>query len=132
MQKWKEPDLRLTSLEAFVILAEERSLPCAGRRLSITQGTVKRRVDALQGWLDKALFADTSTFTLTTEGLRFIPVAKDILVTLEGARTTLRPEATTLQRRIAMKANRSSVVRQPEVGSDTGYSGDVKTTVNRK
>jgi DNA-binding transcriptional LysR family regulator len=86
--------LRLIWLEAFVLAVDGESFTKAGAELGINQGTASKYVTYLEDWLGLPL-TDPGTTVLTSAGERFIPVARQVIAALTGARALERHMAET-------------------------------------
>ena len=82
---------RLSSLAAFVAVAEEDGFAAAGRRLGLATSSVTRQVDALEAHLGLPLVnRSTHGITLTDAGERYLANARDVLDRLDAADRDVR------------------------------------------
>lgn len=81
----------LSSLEIFLIVAEEGSVTRAAKRLSRAPSNVTTRIQALEGQMDAALFSrDGKRMTLTPEGEVFVSYAKRLTALAGEAQAALK------------------------------------------
>jgi DNA-binding transcriptional LysR family regulator len=77
---------RLNAMKVFTVVAEERSLSAAGRRLGMSAPAVTRAIAALEDHLgSKLLFRTTRIVRLTEPGARFLSDCKRILSEIDEA-----------------------------------------------
>jgi DNA-binding transcriptional LysR family regulator len=70
--------MRLEQLQAFLAIAETGSFQGAARKCGVTQSTISRQIQALEGDLGLELFHRTSQAKLTLAGERLLPRARKI------------------------------------------------------
>ncbi|HEB54703.1 MAG TPA: LysR family transcriptional regulator [Gammaproteobacteria bacterium] len=81
----------ITSLQAFVCVAESGSFSRASEQLYITQPAVSKRIAALESELDTTLFDRIGRqISLTESGQALLPRARHILLEIEDSRRILR------------------------------------------
>ncbi|MBB3590437.1 DNA-binding transcriptional LysR family regulator [Rhizobium sp. BK529] len=81
----------LSSLEIFLVVAEEASVTRAAKRLSRAPSNVTTRIQALEGQMHAVLFSrDGKRMTLTPEGQLFLSYAKRLTALAEEARLALK------------------------------------------
>lgn len=82
--------MSLRQLEYFVMVADERHVGRAARRLHVAQPPVSRQIRALEDELGASLFERTPRgMTLSPAGATFLGHARAILDAVEGARTSV-------------------------------------------
>lgn len=92
-------NLDLDQVRAFTVVAELRSFTAAGETLGATQSAISLRVGKLEEQLGKRLLARSPrAVSLTAEGTRFLPHARQIIAThdealarMEGPDRALKP-----------------------------------------
>jgi DNA-binding transcriptional LysR family regulator len=78
--------LDITQIRYFVSVAETLNFRESARRLVVSQSSVSRQIVDLEEQLGVVLFNRSSrTVTLTEEGRSFLPYARDIIRTADGA-----------------------------------------------
>jgi DNA-binding transcriptional LysR family regulator len=78
--------LDLSSIEAFILVAEMRSFTQAANALGSTQSAISLKLKRLEAQLGRVLLERTPRLVrLSTEGQRFLPLAKDLLAANERA-----------------------------------------------
>jgi DNA-binding transcriptional LysR family regulator len=70
--------MRLEQLQAFLAIAETGSFQQAARKCGVTQSTISRQIQALEGDLGLELFHRTGQAKLTLGGERLLPRARKI------------------------------------------------------
>lgn len=70
--------MRIEQLQAFLAVAETGSFQAAARQCQVTQSTISRQVQALEGDLDAPLFHRGAQAKLTIAGERLMPKARRI------------------------------------------------------
>ena len=81
-------DLRLGWLEAFVATARHLSYERAAIDLGISAKQAKRRVNELEGWLNRVLVLDDTPLELhDADAVWFLPIAKDCLERFSASKT---------------------------------------------
>ncbi len=81
----------LSSLEIFLVVAEEGSVTRAAKRLSRAPSNVTTRIQALEGQMDAALFSrDGKRMTLTSEGQLFVSYARRLTALAGEAQLALK------------------------------------------
>ncbi len=81
----------ISSLQAFIVVAETGSFSRASERIHITQPAVSKRIAALESELDTRLFDRIGRqITLTESGRTLLPRARHILLEIEDSRRMLR------------------------------------------
>ncbi|MBQ7692179.1 MAG: LysR family transcriptional regulator [Oscillospiraceae bacterium] len=68
-----------TLLKSFIAVAEEKSFSSAAKNLFISQQTLSKQVAKLEEDLDTTLFIRSRPLSLTPDGGRLLPIAKEIL-----------------------------------------------------
>ncbi len=97
---------RLRDIEVFVAIAQERSLTKAGQRLGLSPPSVTRALARLEDRLGKALFLrSTRSLTLTAAGEAYLPLARNVLETVQNADAALA-DAETLRGTLTLTAPR--------------------------
>ncbi len=80
----------ITSLQAFICVAETGSFSRASERLYLTQPAVSKRIAALESELDTALFDRIGRhISLTESGRALLPRAQRILLEIEDSRRAI-------------------------------------------
>ncbi len=80
-------DLKVAWLQAFVRVAETGKQTAVAAELGLDQATVSRHIGHLEQWLDgRILFYPGMSDHLLPDGEKFLPVAREVLRLLEGAR----------------------------------------------
>ncbi|MFO0612349.1 MAG: LysR family transcriptional regulator [Polyangiaceae bacterium] len=83
--------------QAFAAVARNRSLTSAAKTLGVSQPTLTRRLQALEGALGATLVVRTPTgIHLTEAGLALVPPAMKLLATVDEARASVSGSATDL------------------------------------
>lgn len=77
--------MRLEQLQAFLGIAEAGSFQGAARKCGVTQSTISRQIQALEGDLGCELFHRTSQAKLTLAGERLLPRARKICAEWQSA-----------------------------------------------
>lgn len=85
--------MRLVWLIAFVAVAERESFTVAAKSIGKDQGSVSRYVDQLQMWLGKILVEFHTAVRLTPDGKAFLPIARQIIASLNDARHIALPSS---------------------------------------
>lgn len=84
----------LADLEAFVVVAESKSVKIAGERMKLSQSAVTRRLQALENSLGAILIhREARPLVLTPEGTEAYKHAKNVLATMEAMQTAMQPDA---------------------------------------
>ena len=68
-----------TLLKSFIAVAEEKSFSSAAKNLFISQQTLSKQIAKLEEDLDTTLFIRSRPLSLTPDGGRLLPIAKEIL-----------------------------------------------------
>lgn len=85
--------MNLLTLRYFISVAEHSSFTKASEHLFVTQPTLSRQVMDLEEELGVQLFVrGRHTLTLTAQGSRFLPEAKEIIRRCDNLREILKPE----------------------------------------
>ncbi|WP_312136373.1 LysR family transcriptional regulator [Brevundimonas sp.] len=85
-------ELKVSLLEAFVLLACLGKRTAVAHELRIEQGTVTKRIQELERWAGTVLVEhQSSPAKLTRQGVEFLPKAQAILTAIEDARV-FKPE----------------------------------------
>lgn len=84
-------DLRIAWLEAFVLTVENEKRAAAAAQMEVSDDTVSKHITKLEKWLGSGprrllLWPNTYPPTLTGEGERFLPSARQILELARAAR----------------------------------------------
>lgn len=77
--------MRLEQLQAFLAIADTKSFQLAAQRSGLTQSTISRQIQSLEGHLGITLFRRGSQATLTVGGERLLPHARRICQTWQLA-----------------------------------------------
>jgi len=98
--------MQIELIQTFLDLAETRSFNRTADRLSVTQSTVSGRIGALEKALGHRLFTRSRAGTeLTTEGLRFAPHARALLLAWTEARHAVGASGGVLTMRIGIQSD---------------------------
>ncbi|MGL5080213.1 MAG: LysR family transcriptional regulator [Microcoleaceae cyanobacterium] len=81
--------MRLEQLQSFLSVAETGSFQQAARQCGVTQSTISRQVQGLEGELGLPLFHRTAQAKLTVGGERFWPYARKICQAWQSAQDEL-------------------------------------------
>ncbi len=68
-----------TLLKSFIAVAEEKSFSSAAKNLFISQQTLSKQIAKLEEDLETSLFIRSRPLSLTPDGGRLLPIAKEIL-----------------------------------------------------
>jgi DNA-binding transcriptional LysR family regulator len=80
-------DLKVAWLQAFVRVAETGKQTATAAELKVDQATISRHIRHLEQWLGGKLLLDNGVpAKLLPDGEKFLPVAREVLKLLEGAR----------------------------------------------
>jgi DNA-binding transcriptional LysR family regulator len=91
-------NLDLTLVRSFVRTAEELHFGSAAEQLHLTQQALSKRIRRLEEELGVVLFMRTTRrVTLTAEGRRFLPHARELLAAADAAVLAVRETATPLR-----------------------------------
>jgi DNA-binding transcriptional LysR family regulator len=86
--------MNLNDVHLFLIITETNSLTQAARRLDISPMAVSRRLASLEQELGiRLLQRTTRSVSLTQEGIEFLPYARALIETEEGARALFSPDS---------------------------------------
>jgi len=86
--------MNLIDVHLFLIITETNSLTQAARRLDISPMAVSRRLASLERELGTRLMQRTTrSVSLTQEGTEFLPYARALIETEEGARALFSPDS---------------------------------------
>lgn len=86
----RNDDLRLVWLKAFVLAVEYGKYAAVASELGCNATSVGRYIASLEQWLGWMLVANDVSVQLTHKGAAFLPVAKQILETLDRTRDEIR------------------------------------------